>query len=80
MRESDQNPVPVAYRDVEGNTYRVMPGIGLRTYKARKNKPGSPSWKGVRQLEWRGAFEEAQSDLDALAQRNGWYPMDAVSG
>ena len=59
------------YIDGRGWQYRVMGGIG-GSFKARYLKPGASSWKGVAALEWRGSFEEAQADLDRMAQANGW--------
>lgn len=71
------DPLPKAcvYRDSDGNTYKVLAGIGGGVFKARKNKPGSSSWKGMRQLEWRESFVDAQADLDEHAKSEGWYPM-----
>ena len=60
-----------AYIDERGWQYRVMGGIG-GSFKARYLKPGASSWKGVAALEWRWRFEEAQADLDRMAQAKGW--------
>lgn len=59
------------YVDGRGWQYRVMGGIG-GSFKARYLKPGASIWKGVAALEWRGSFEEAQADLDRMAQAKGW--------
>lgn len=60
------------YYDERGRRYRVMPGLGGDTFKARYDKPGSASWKCVASLPWRPSAEEAQKDLDALARIKGW--------
>lgn len=75
----DGEPVRKArvYRDLDGNTCKVMPGIGERAFKARKSKPGAASWKGMRQLAWRESFDEAQAYLDEYAKDRGWYRMGA---
>ena len=64
------------YIDGRGWKYKVMPGIGKeKTYKARyqkKNKMGDVGWECMRNLLWRKTFDEAQADLDRLAQEKGW--------
>ena len=63
------------YIDGRGQKYQVMGGIGPNTYKARYHKAdrsGSDCWHGVRSLPWRNTAEEAQADLDTLAERKGW--------
>ena len=60
-----------AYIDERGWRYRVMGGMG-GAFKARYLKPGASSWKGVAALEWRRSAEEAQADLDRMAQEKGW--------
>lgn len=63
------------YIDSRGQKYQVMGGIGPNTYKARYQKAdrsGSDCWHGVRSLPWRNTAEEAQSDLDAMAEKKGW--------
>ena len=63
------------YIDSRGQKYQVMGGIGLDTYKGRYQKAdrsGSAYWHGIRSLPWRNTAEEAQADLDAMAQRKGW--------
>ena len=64
------------YISERGWKYRVMGGIGGGTFKARYQKPGKSSWKGLAQLPWRDTFEEAQADLDRLAQTHGWKPWE----
>lgn len=64
-----------SYTDDRGWKYKVMGGLGLETYKARYQKPektGWDGWKGVQQLQWRKTFDQAQSDLNALAEAKGW--------
>lgn len=63
------------YIDARGWKYKVMSGIGPDTYKARYQRPekhGDDGWKGVAAVPWRATPEEAQRDLDELAQRKGW--------
>lgn len=60
------------YIDQRGWLYRVMGGLGESNYKARYQKPGKSGWKCVVNLEWRKSFDEAQSDLNAMAKKKGW--------
>lgn len=64
------------YVDGRGWKYKVMPGIGEDSYKARYQKPDktgdTAGWKGVPSLPWRTTFDEAQADLDRLAEEKGW--------
>jgi hypothetical protein len=60
------------YIDQRGWLYQVMPGLGENNYKARYKKPGKSGWKCMANLEWRKSFDEAQSDLNALAEKKGW--------
>jgi len=60
------------YVDERGWKYRVMPGIGINTYKARYQKPGKPGWHGVAKLPWRESFDVAQADLNQLAKEKQW--------
>ena len=63
------------YISERGWKYKVMSGLGENTFKARYQKPeksGGVGWKGMTQLPWRDTFEEAQADLDRLAQQHGW--------
>lgn len=69
------------YRDSRGWLYRVMPGLGGDTFKARYHKPEYPpekAWKCVTTLPWRGSAEEAQADLDQLARNKGWQREEAT--
>ena len=64
------------YIDARGWKYQVMSGIGSEpAYKARYQKPekhGSDGWKCLTTVPWRKTVEEAQADLDQLAERKGW--------
>lgn len=63
------------YEDYRGWRYKVMPGLGESTYKARYHKPDSPKntqWKCVGTLPWRNTEEDAQKDLDEWAKRKGF--------
>ena len=67
---------PKKYIDARGWKYQVMGGIGSEpAYKARSQKPdkhGLDGWKCLAKLPWRKTVEEAQADLDQLAERKGW--------
>lgn len=63
------------YIDSRGWKYQVMSGLGESNYKARYQKPekhGDYGWKGLTSVPWRKTFEEAQADLDQLAEKKGW--------
>lgn len=63
------------YIDSRGWKYQVMSGLGEGVFKARYQKPdhhGDVGWKGLPAVPWRGSREEAQSDLDQLAEKKGW--------
>lgn len=63
------------YIDARGWKYQVMPGITADAYKARYQRPekhGSVGWKGLAALPWRRTPEEAQTDLDRMAEQKGW--------
>ncbi|HHW03392.1 MAG TPA: hypothetical protein GXX35_11410 [Thermoanaerobacterales bacterium] len=64
------------YVDNRGWKYRVMGGIGGDAYKARYQKPGKAGWHCMRNLEWRKSFDEAQSDLNAMAKLKKWNECD----
>lgn len=38
----------------------------------RPEKHGDVGWKGLAAVPWRGSREEAQADLDQLAEKKGW--------
>jgi hypothetical protein len=67
---------PRNYVDQRGWKYKVMGGISTNTFKARYNKPGKTGWKGCTSLPWVTSFDQAQADLDALAQAQGWSQID----
>ena len=63
------------YIDNRGWKYQVMSGLGQDTFKARYQRPekhGDVGWKGLASVPWRKTFEEAQADLDQLAEKKGW--------
>lgn len=66
--------MPKKYIDSRGWKYQVMSGIG-DNFKARYQRPekhGDVGWKGLAAVPWRGSREEAQADLDQLAEKKGW--------
>lgn len=63
------------YEDAQGRLYRVLPGIGLNTYKARYRKPGAATWKCLPSVPWRDTRDAAQEDLDRVAHEKGWRPV-----
>ena len=67
------------YVDDRGWKYQVMSGIGENAYKARYQRPekhGDVGWRGLAAVPWRKSFEEAQTDLDKLAESKGWKEWD----
>ncbi len=63
------------YIDSRGWKYQVMSGLGENNFKARYQRPekhGDVGWKGLAAVPWRGSREEAQADLDQLAEKKGW--------
>lgn len=67
--------MPKKYIDNRGWKYQVMSGIGPDAFKARYQKPdkyGPDGWKGLAAVPWRNTAEEAQADLDQLAEKKGW--------
>lgn len=63
------------YIDSRGWKYVVLPGFGKGAYKAwfqKAGKFGVMGWKCVAALPWRKTREEAQADLDRLAEQKGW--------
>ena len=63
------------YMDNRGWRYRVMPGLGDDTYKARYQKPDSQRWICMAKLPWRTTPESAQEDLDVTARKKGWTKL-----
>lgn len=64
------------YEDTRGWLYKVMPGIGDNTYKARYRKAGTHRWKGVTVLPWRETEAKAEADLKAYAERKGMLEVE----
>lgn len=67
--------MPKKYIDNRGWKYQVIGGLGENTFKARYQRPekhGDVGWKGLAAVPWRGSREEAQADLDQLAEKKGW--------
>ena len=67
--------MPKNYIDSRGWKYQVMPGLGDNTFKARYQRPekhGDAGWKGLASVPWRNSREEAQADLNRLAEKKGW--------
>lgn len=63
------------YIDSRGWKYQVMGGLGDNVFKARYQRPekhGDIGWKGLAAVPWRRSREEAQADLDQLAEKKGW--------
>ena len=53
----------------------MMSSFVESTYKARyqkSEKTGGVGWKGLATVPWRSTREEAQADLDRLAEAKGW--------
>lgn len=63
------------YIDNRGWKYRVMGGLGGVGFKGRYQKPGKTGWKCMRNLEWWESFDQAQSELNAMAESKGWSPI-----
>ncbi|NSW92763.1 MAG: hypothetical protein HPY74_19335 [Firmicutes bacterium] len=56
-----------------------MAGIGGNAFKARYQKPdkhGASGWHCLRAVPWKDSFDEAQSDLNALAKEKGWKEIN----
>ncbi len=67
--------MPKKYIDNRGWKYQVMGGLGENSFKARYQRPekhGDIGWKGLTAVPWRRSREEAQADLDRLAEKKGW--------
>ena len=62
------------YEDSRGWQYKVMPGLGENTFKARYHRPDTKADKGwhcVTVLPWRKTEADAQTDLDVWAKKKG---------
>lgn len=56
--------------------YKVMPAGHLgNMFRAKYCKPHTAGWYTMWALKLRLSAEDAQSDLDALAKKNGWEPV-----
>lgn len=68
------------YIDNRGWLYKVGQGIGYPiVYKGLYQKPGKRGWKSMASLVWKSSFDDAQSDLNALAKSKGWDEHQEVS-
>lgn len=65
------------YIDERGWKYQIMPGIGTDSWKARYQKPGKLSWRGVASLPWRNNAAAAEADLERLATKKNWKEWKA---
>ena len=59
----------MTYEDSRGWKFKVMPGLGDNTYKARYKKPNYIGWHCVANLPWRNNPEDAEQDLAEYARR-----------
>ena len=67
----------IVWIDSRGWKYKVM-GDLAGTFKGRyqDNKHnGNVGWKGMRQMERRETFDQAQEDLNQYAKLKGWKPV-----
>lgn len=60
------------YIDQRGWKYKVLPGLGENTFKARYCKPGKTGYHCCQRFPWRDSIEAAQVDLDNVAALRGW--------
>lgn len=67
----------IQYFDDRGWCYRVMPGIGLKTFKGRYCKPGKDCFHCIAALPWRDSQEQAEADLAAYAAKKGWRRVES---
>ena len=66
----------VVWTDTRGWKYKVM-GDLAGTFKGRyqdDKHTGSTGWHGMRQMERKESFDEAQEDLNRYAKQKGWEP------
>lgn len=69
------------YQDSRGWTYFVRTGLGLSTFKTFYRKPGKVPGigeHGYRNTPWRDRFDQAQADLNKLAQEKGWTAKETL--
>lgn len=67
-----------AYKDYEGIVYQVMTD-NFQFYRGFFFQPTTdpvPTWYPVEELPWQVSAEDAQADLDKMAEREHWKPMD----
>lgn len=67
----------VTWLDSRGCKYKVMvdlDGTFKGHYQDNKHN-GDVGWKGMRQMEQRASFDEAQEDLNRYAKSKGWYQV-----
>lgn len=65
------------YIDNRGWIYFVRPGLGENNYKgfyAKNIEDYKAGYRqhGMRSLEWRKSFDNAQKELNAYAEKKGW--------
>ena len=61
------------YQDNRGWIYSVHSGIGGDTFKTFYLKPGkSGGGHGCSSVDWQNSFDEAQADLNSLAESKKW--------
>ncbi len=63
------------YIDKRGWKYQVMSGLSDNSFKARYPRPekqGNVGRKGLAAGPWRQTREDAQADIDQLAEKKGW--------
>lgn len=68
----------VVWIDKRGWKYKVM-GDLAGTFKGRyqdDKHTGSLCWHGMRQMERRERFDQAQEDLNRYAKVKGWQPIE----
>lgn len=67
----------IIWADKRGWKYKVM-GDLAGTFKGRyqdDKHTGDIGWHGMRQMERRDSFDEAQEDLNRYAKEKGWKPL-----
>lgn len=67
----------VVWMDARGWKYKVMVDLA-GTFKGRYQDDkhnGNTGWKGMRQMERRETFDQAQQELNKYAKRKGWKPV-----
>ncbi len=75
--EETQCDFVITWTDARRWKYKVM-GDLAGTFKGRyqdDKHEGSVGWKGMRQMERRDRFDQAQEDLNKYAEAKGWKPL-----